>query len=72
MGEVHSISASGDRSAKPFAMDQEKTLKRAVAKLVVLGAQVGVSADQMILLLESGLTMSELLDYLAVRNNESV
>jgi len=36
-----------------------------------LGAQVGVDADQMILLLRSGLTVRELLEYLAVRSGEA-
>ena len=71
MGEVHSISACSRRSAQPLRVDQEKTLRRAVAKLVLLGTQVGVSAGQMILLLESGLTVSELLEYLAARSDES-
>jgi hypothetical protein len=71
MGEVHSISAFGHRSGQPLSVAHEKTLKRAVAKLVLLGAQVGVSAGQMILLLESGLTVSELLEYLVARNEES-
>jgi hypothetical protein len=37
-----------------------------------MGEQVGVTPDQMILLLQSGLTVGELLDYLAARNREVV
>ncbi len=50
--------------AGPLARDQQEVLKRAVAKMVMLGEQVGVSTDQMILLLDSGLTVRELLEYL--------
>jgi hypothetical protein len=49
---------------------QKEALQRAVAKVVALGAQVRVSADQMIELLKSGLTVGELLDYLAARTGE--
>jgi hypothetical protein len=56
--------------ADPLTSAQKEALQRAVAKVVALGAQVGVSADQMILLLESGLTVGELLDYLAARTGE--
>jgi len=44
-------------------------LKREVAKLVLIGDQVGVSTSDMIALLESGLTMGELLEYLALRES---
>jgi hypothetical protein len=50
---------------------QKEVLERAVAKIVLLGAQVGVSADQMIVLLESGLTMGELLEYVVAQSAES-
>jgi hypothetical protein len=46
---------------------QKRELERSVAKIVALGAQVGVSKDQMIELLKSGLTVGELLDYLSAR-----
>jgi hypothetical protein len=55
---------------EPLTLAQKEALERAVAKVVALGAQVGVSADQMIVLLESGLTVGELLDYLAARTGE--
>jgi len=54
----------------PLSLAQKEALHRAVAKVVALGAQVGVSADQMIELLKSGLTVGELLDYLAARTGE--
>jgi hypothetical protein len=47
---------------------QRETLHRNVAKIVALGAKVGVSTEQMIELLHSGLTVGELLDYLASRS----
>ena len=60
---------SGDL-AEPLTLAQKEELQRAVAKVVALGAQVRVSADQMIELLKSGLTVGELLDYLAARTGE--
>lgn len=51
---------------------QREVLERAVIKLVLIGERVGVTPDQMILLLQSGLTVRELLDYLAARELEVV
>jgi hypothetical protein len=68
--ELHLISALSRDLAEPLTVAQKEALQRAVAKIVVLGAQIGVSADQMILLLESGLTVGELLEYLAARSGE--
>jgi hypothetical protein len=56
--------------AEPLTLEQKEALQRAVAKVVALGAQVGVSADQMIELLQSGLTVGELLEVLAARAGE--
>ncbi len=53
-----------------FTTAQKETLQRAVAKMVALGQQLGVSVDQMILLLERGMSVCELLDYLAARKGE--
>jgi hypothetical protein len=60
---------SGDRG-EPLTAAQKETLRRAVAKIVALGAKTGVSADRMIRLLESGLTVGQLLEYLAARTGE--
>jgi hypothetical protein len=49
---------------------RKEALQRAVTKIVGLGAHVGVNADPMILLLESGLAVGELLEYLAARSGE--
>ena len=64
-----SAAMSGDLT-EPLSLAQQESLQRAVAKVVALGAQVGVSADQMIELLQSGLTVGELLEYLAARSGE--
>jgi hypothetical protein len=56
--------------AEPLSLAQKEALQRAVAKIVALGAQAGVSADQMIELLDSGLTVGELLEVLAARAGE--
>ncbi len=42
-------------------------LQRAVTKIVALGEEGGVSADQMVELLQAGLTVGELLQYLTER-----
>jgi hypothetical protein len=68
--ELHLIEALSHNVAEPLTIPQKEALQRAVTKIVMLGAQVGVSADQMILLLESGLTVGELLEYLAARSGE--
>lgn len=70
MGELHSVSESRPDSAEPLTFAQQEVLERAVAKVVLLGELVGVSADQMILLLNWGLTVSELLEYLGTRTQE--
>lgn len=70
MGQLHSISGLGQKFDERLTLGQQELLERAVAKLVLIGEQVGVSAGQMILLLESGLTTGELLDYVALRNKE--
>lgn len=48
---------------------QQEVLRRAVAKVVELGKRKGVSAEQMIQMLESGLTVKGLLEYLMSQNN---
>ncbi len=44
-------------------------LERAVEKLMRLGELVGVSPEEMITLLDSGITVRELLDYLASKRS---
>jgi len=70
MGQVYSFVNSGPDLAESVNIGQYKVLERALAKMVLLGKQVGVNPDLMIQLLESGLTVVELLEYLAVRNGQ--
>jgi len=71
MSEAHPVLGSESELAEPLTFAQRELLERAVAKIVLLGDQVGVSIGQMILLLESGLTVGELLEYLAARGAET-
>jgi hypothetical protein len=70
MSEGHVVSGTGPELVEPLTFAQQEVLERAVAKIVLLGELVGVSADQMILLLDSGLTVSELLEYLGARTRQ--
>lgn len=72
MSQAHLVTGVGPISAEPLSFEQMEVLERAVAKIVLIGDQVGVTCDQMILLLQSGLTVGELLEYLAVRNTEVI
>lgn len=67
MDEPYRMSGGISRAAECLTLQQQRVLERALAKVVVLGEQVGVSIDEMILLLGSGLTVMELVDYLAER-----
>jgi len=70
MAEPHSLTdATPDLGESPTFADQE-VLERAIVKLALLGQQVGVSVDQMIALLESGLSVVELVEYMAARNRQ--
>lgn len=70
MSNVHSISEVRPHRAEPLNFSQRAVLERAVAKVVLIGELAGISADQMILLLESGLTVGELLEYLGQRTRQ--
>jgi len=70
MGQVYSFANFGADLAESLNIGQQEVLERAVGKMVLLGKQVGVTPDRMILLLESGLTVVDLLEYLAVRNGQ--
>ncbi len=52
-------------SDEALTPEQKEGLQAAVAKIVALGAQNGVTPEQMIELLKSGLTVGELLEYLS-------
>jgi hypothetical protein len=47
---------------------QEAILERAIAKLILLGRQVSVTPEQMIELLESGLSVVDLVEFMAACN----
>lgn len=69
MGQLYSMPDFGQKLGDCLPLDQREVLERAVAKLVVIGQRVGVSASDMIELLESGLTVRELLEYLALQDD---
>jgi hypothetical protein len=68
--QLHLVAALSNNLTEPVTVSQKEALQRAVTKIVALGALAGLNADQMILLLESGLTVGELLEYLAARSGE--
>jgi hypothetical protein len=68
--QLHLVAALSNNLTEPLTVSQNEALQRAVTKIVALGALAGLNADQMILLLESGLTVGELLEYLAARSGE--
>ena len=68
--ELHLPAAVSRDLAESLSLAQREALQRAVAKVVALGAQVGVSADQMIQLLQSGMTVGELLEFLTARSGD--
>jgi hypothetical protein len=70
MAQVHPFENSTPDLLDSLSIGDQGVLERAVGKLVVLGQHVGVSTDQMIQLLESGLSVAELLEYLVVRNRQ--
>jgi hypothetical protein len=72
MSNMHSVSEIRPPSGEPLTLAQQEVLERAVAKMILLGELVGVNCDQMILLLNSGLTVSELLEYLEARISQVV
>jgi hypothetical protein len=47
-----------------------ESLEQTIAKLVALGAELGFSVDQLILLLRADMTIRELLKYLEARANQ--
>lgn len=68
MEDVHSAVTSAPDVVESLSCPDEVALERAVAKLALLGDQVGVDVGQMIALLESGLSVVELVEYLATRS----
>lgn len=70
MTQLRLISNADFNSSEPLTLEQREVLESAVAKIVVLGEQIGVTADQMIKLLGAGMTVRELLEYLVTRAEE--
>jgi len=68
--ELHLTAAISHDLAESLTPAQKEALQRAVAKIVALGAKTGVTADEMIELLKAGLTVGDLLEYLAARAGE--
>ena len=68
--DLNLLAAASQDSVESLTPEQKEALQRAVAKIVALGAQTGVTPDHMIELLKSGLTVGELLEYLAARSGE--
>jgi hypothetical protein len=68
--ELHLYAAPSNDPADSLSPAQREALQRGVAKIVALGEQVGVSADQMVDLLRQGLTVRELLEYLEARSGD--
>jgi DNA-binding transcriptional regulator YhcF (GntR family) len=68
--ELDLSAALRDGSEESLSPAQREALQRGVAKIVALGEQVGVSADQMAGLLKQGLSVRELLEYLEARSRE--
>jgi len=66
MGQ-HSPPLSSERPPGNWNGRKEAVLSRAVEKLVASGAQAGVSAEDMIGLLDSGMSVAELLAYVFAR-----
>ena len=67
MEEAYYPASCDTNAAESATFAEQVVLERAITKLVLLGKQVDVSADQMIGLLNSGLTVAELVEYLAAR-----
>jgi len=70
MEEAHSAPDRGVDVVESLTCAEEAVLERAVAKLVLLGEQVGVDASLMIALLESGMSVVDLVEYMASRKRQ--
>ena len=68
--EQQLVEAASSDCSESLSSAQRETLQQAVAKIVVVGAQRGVTIDQMIDLLKAGLTVSELLEYVGARSGD--
>ena len=55
--------------ADEFDLEQMQVLQNAIDKLIRFGEQVGVNAEEMVLLLDSGMTVRGLLYYLVSQSS---
>ncbi len=67
MGEVHPAADVVSEGLESLTYADEAVLERAIVKLVLLGEQVGVGPGEMISLLDSGLSVVDLVEYMANR-----
>jgi hypothetical protein len=67
MGETHLAANAGPDPLESLSFAEEAVLERAITKLLLLGSQVGVGPEEMISLLESGMDVVELVEYLVSR-----
>ncbi len=66
----HSPDFSSPEQTDTPTAEQEEALTRALAKVVALGEEIGVTTDQMIKMLDSGMSVRELLEYLVALAEE--
>lgn len=71
MSHTHGFAANFEGQSEVLSSIEQDRLETAVLKLILMGAEVGVSPDQMISLLNSGLTVPELLDYLTAAQQKA-
>ena len=69
--EQHLLEAASHNQFESLTAAQKETLRQAVAKVVGIAAEKGITIEKMIELLRSGLTVSELLKYLAARSGNT-
>lgn len=69
MGEAHSATNAVPEVIESLTYAEEEVLEHAIAKLALLGKQVGVGPEDMISLLESGMNVVDLVAYLAARRS---
>ncbi|MGA3104423.1 MAG: hypothetical protein ABSD53_08085 [Terriglobales bacterium] len=70
--EQHLLEAASHNQFESLTAAQKETLQQAVAKVVSIAAGKGITIEAMIELLRSGLTVSELLTYLATQTGNAV
>lgn len=64
MPNLRIVFREGHESTGTLAFHEQEVLERAVAKVARMGESVGVDTDEMIEMLDNGMTVRELLEYL--------